>query len=189
MFGVENIVYSHTATFIFKDNGKDRNLISSIFLTAENITVINTRYGLKYRIPLGDIVDFTTENKMLKYYVHLEYGRQSNRYNASIDFTTKSDGNTFISLLSLAIEVDRKRLDLERKLDDMNNEVNQWKQQINDLDSANKTLTEEKQQIEHEFKDESQGLNGKLQKELNDVYSIKRITKYNQRRKKQTSRL
>ena len=177
VFGVENIVYSHTATFIFKDNGKDRNLISSIFLTAENITVINTRYGLKYRIPLGDIVDFTTENKMLKYYVHLEYGRQSNRYNASIDFTTKSDGNTFISLLSLAIEVDRKRLDLERKLDDMNNEVNQWKQQINDLDSANKTLTEEKQQIEHEFKDESQGLNGKLQKELNDVYSIKKQLK------------
>lgn len=177
VFGVENIVYSHTATFIFKDNGKDRNLISSIFLTAENITVINTRYGLKYRIPLGDIVDFTTENKMLKYYVHLEYGRQSNRYNASIDFTTKNDGNTFISLLSLAIEVDRKRLDLERKLDDMNNEVNQWKQQIKDLDSANKTLTEEKQQIEHEFKDESQGLNGKLQKELNDVYSIKKQLK------------
>ena len=55
----------------------------------------------------------------------------------------------------------------------MNNEVNQWKQQINDLDSANKTLTEEKQQIEHEFKDESQGLNSNLQKELNDVYSIK----------------
>lgn len=177
VFGVENIVYSHTATFIYKDNGKDRNLISSIFLTAENMTVINTRYGLKYRIPLGDIVDFTTENKMLNFYVHLEYGRQSKRYNASIDFTTKGDGNTFISLLSLAIEVDRKRLDIERKLDDMNNEVNQWKQQIKDLDSANKTLTEEKQQIEHEFKDESQGLNGKLQKELNDVYSIKKQLK------------
>ncbi|MCI2889344.1 DUF4041 domain-containing protein [Staphylococcus hominis] len=177
IFGVENVVYSHTATFIYKDNGKDRNLISSIFLTAENITVINTRYGLKYRIPLGDIVNFTTENKMLKYYVHLEYGRQSKRYNASIDFTTKGDGNTFISLLSLAIEVDRKRLDLDRKLNDMNNEVNQWKQQINDLDSANKVLTEEKQQIEHEFKDESQGLNGKLQKELNDVYSIKKQLK------------
>lgn len=177
VFGVENVVYSHTATFIYKDNGNDRNLISSIFLTAENITVINTRYDLKYRIPLGDIVDFTTENKMLKYYVHLEYGRQSKRYNASIDFTTKSDGNTFVSLLSLAIEVDRKRLDLERKLDDMNNEVNQWKQQINDLDSANKTLTEEKQQIEHEFKDESQGLNSNLQKELNDVYSIKKQLK------------
>ncbi|MCI3136314.1 DUF4041 domain-containing protein [Staphylococcus hominis subsp. hominis] len=186
VFGVENIVYSHTATFIFKDNSKDRNLISSIFLTAENITVINTRYGLKYRIPLGDIVDFTTENKMLKYYVHLEYGRQSNRYNASIDFTTKNDGNTFISLLSLAIEVDRKRLDLERKLDDMNNEVNQWKQQINDLDSANKTLTEEKQQIEHEFKDESQGLNGKLQKELNDVYSIKKQLKLQEKELKNT---
>ena len=112
VFGVENVVYSHTATFIYKDNGKDRNLISSIFLTAENITVINTRYGLKYRIPLGDIVDYTTENKMLKYYVHLEYGRQSKRYNASIDFTTKGDGNTFISLLSLAVEVDRKRIDL-----------------------------------------------------------------------------
>lgn len=177
VFGVENVVYSHTATFIYKDNGKDRNLISSIFLTAENITVINTRYGLKYRIPLGDIVDFTTENKMLKYYVHLEYGRQSKRYNASIDFTTKSDGNTFISLLSLAIEVDRKRLNLDRKLNDMNNEVNQWKQQINDLDSTNKVLTEEKQQIEYEFKDESQGLNGKLQKELNDVYSIKKQLK------------
>ena len=177
IFGVENVVYSHTATFIYKDNGKDRNLISSIFLTAENITVINTRYGLKYRIPLVDIVNFTTENKMLKYYVHLEYGRQSKRYNASIDFTTKGDGNTFISLLSLAIEVDRKRLDLDRKLNDMNNEVNQWKQQINDLDSANKVLTEEKQQIEHEFKDESQGLNGKLQKELNDVYSIKKQLK------------
>ncbi|MDS3897011.1 DUF4041 domain-containing protein [Staphylococcus hominis] len=177
VFGVENVVYSHTATFIYKDNGKDRNLISSIFLTAENITVINTRYGLKYRIPLGDIVDFTTENKMLKYYVHLEYGRQSKRYNASIDFTTKSDGNTFISLLSLAIEVDRKRLNLDRKFNDMNNEVNQWKQQINDLDSTNKVLTEEKQQIEYEFKDESQGLNGKLQKELNDVYSIKKQLK------------
>ncbi|MEX3425953.1 MULTISPECIES: DUF4041 domain-containing protein [Staphylococcus] len=177
VFGVENVVYSHTATFIYKDNGKDRNLISSIFLTAENITVINTRYGLKYRIPLGDIVDFTTENKMLKYYVHLEYGRQSKRYNASIDFTTKGDGNTFISLLTLAIEVDRKRLDLDRKLDDMNNEVSQWKQQINDLDSANKALTEEKQQIEHEFKDESQGLNSELQKELNDVYSIKKQLK------------
>ena len=57
----------------------------------------------------------------------------------------------------------------------MNNEVNHWKQQINDLDSANKALTEEKQQIEYEFKDESHGLNGKLQKELNDVYSIKTI--------------
>ena len=65
VFGVENVVYSHTATFNYKDNGKDRNLISSIFLTAENITVINTRYGLKYRIPLGDIVDYTTENKCL----------------------------------------------------------------------------------------------------------------------------
>lgn len=31
VFGVENIVYSHTAAFIYKDNGKDRNIISSIF--------------------------------------------------------------------------------------------------------------------------------------------------------------
>ena len=193
VFGVENVVYSHTATFIYKDNGNDRNLVSSIFLTAENITVINTRYGLKYRIPLGDIVDFTTENKMLKYYVHLEYGRQSKHYNASIDFTTKSDGNTFISLLSLAIEVDRKRLDLDRKLNDMNNEVNQWKQQINDLDSANKVLTEEKQQIEHEFKDESQGLNSNLQKELQNTikeeknklqdYKDKELTAVNEKKR------
>ncbi|MDO0971677.1 DUF4041 domain-containing protein [Staphylococcus haemolyticus] len=177
VFGVENIVYSHTAAFIYKDNGKDRNIISSIFLTSENITIINTKHDLKYRIPLGDIIDFSTESKVLKYYVHLIYGRQSKRYYASIDLTTKSDGKTFLSLLNLAIDVDRKRLDLDRKLNDMNNEVNHWKQQINDLDSANKALTEEKQQIEYEFKDESHGLNGKLQKELNDVYSIKKQLK------------
>lgn len=141
VFGVENIVYSHTATFIFKDNGKDRNLISSIFLTAENITVINTRYGLKYRIPLGDIVDFTTENKMLKYYVHLEYGRQSNRYNASIDFTTKSDGNTFISLLSLAVEVDRKRVDLENTYENEMTKIQEYK------DKELTNINEEKRKI------------------------------------------
>ena len=96
-------------------------------MTAENITVINTRYGLKYRIPLGDIVDYTTENKMLKYYVHLEYGRQSKRYNASIDFTTKGDGNTFISLLSLAVEVDRKRIDLENTYENEMTKIQEYK--------------------------------------------------------------
>ncbi|MGC9604260.1 delta endotoxin C-terminal domain-containing protein [Staphylococcus warneri] len=141
VFGIENIVYSHTVTFIYKDNGKDRNLISSIFLTAENITVINTRYDLKYRIPLGDIVDFTTENKMLKYYVHLEYGRQSKRYNASIDFTTKGDGNTFITLLSLAVEVDRKTLDLENTYENEMTKIQEYK------DKELKNINEEKRKI------------------------------------------
>ena len=89
VFGNEKIVYSHTITFIFTDNGKERSLISSIFLTSENITIINTKHDLKYRIPLGDIIDFSTESKVLKYYVHLIYGRQSKRYYASIDLTTK----------------------------------------------------------------------------------------------------
>ncbi|SCU49066.1 DUF4041 domain-containing protein [Staphylococcus aureus] len=177
VFGVERIVYSHTATFIFMENNKERSIVASIFLTSENITIINTKSNLKYRIPLGDIIDFSSEGKVLRYYVHLIYGRSSQRYKSSIDFTTKSDGETFLSLLDLAVEVDRKRLSLERKFTGMSDEINSWKKQINDLDIANKTLTEEKQKLEFEYEDEKQSLNGKLQKELNDVYLIKKQLK------------
>ncbi|HDJ2072611.1 TPA: hypothetical protein PPU89_002261 [Staphylococcus aureus] len=132
---------------------------------------------MKYRIPLGDIIDFSTEGKVLKYYVHLVYGTQDRQYQASIDFTTKSDGQMFTSLLNLAIDVDRKRLDLERKYTGMSDEVNYWKQQISELDSENKSLSEEKEKIEYAYKNENDGLNGKLQKELNDVYVIKKQLK------------
>ena len=149
VFGKDNIVYSHTAAFIYTEKGKERNLLSSIFLTSENITIINTKYNLKYRIPLGDIINFSTEGKVLRYYVHLTYGNQERQYNASFDFTTKSDGKTFTSLLNLAIDVDKKRLELDRKLAGMSDEVDHWKQKISDLDADNKTLSKEKEKIEH----------------------------------------
>ncbi|WP_219338669.1 hypothetical protein, partial [Staphylococcus haemolyticus] len=44
-------------------------------------------------------------------------------------------------------------------------------------DSEKETLSKEKDKIENEYKNENEGLNGKLQKELNDVYSIKKQLK------------
>lgn len=177
VFGKDNIVYAHTAAFIYKEKGKERNLLSSIFLTSENITIINTKYNLKYRIPLGDIINFSTEGKVLRYFVHLTYGSQDRQYNASFDFTTKSDGKTFTSLLNLAIDVDKKRLELDRKFEGMSDEVDHWKQKISDLDADNKTLSKEKEKIENEYKNENDSLNSKLKKELNDVYSVKKQLK------------
>lgn len=177
VFGKEKIVYSRTVTFSFKDNGKDRTLVTSLFLTANHVTVINTKENIKYRIPLGDILNFYSDKGVLKYYVHLEYGNQLHRYHASIDFTVKSEGQIFMNLLDLAIEVDKKRLDLERKSTEMNNEVNHWKQRINDLDTINQSLSEENKNLEYEHDVENQNLKSNLKQELNDVYSIKKALK------------
>ena len=147
-FGNEKIVYSHTITFIFTDKDKERSLISSIFLTSEHITVINTRNNLKYRIPLGDIKDISTDRGVLKYYVHLRYGNQYYDYKASIDFTNKNDGQAFISLLSLAVEVDRKRLELKTKEDNLKNTYENEIAKIQEYkENELKNINEEKEKI------------------------------------------
>lgn len=174
VFGVDNIVYSKSVTFIYDEKGKRRKIYSSLFLTPEHMSIISTTNDFKYRIPLDNISDLSTEGRVLKYYIHLVYGNQDKRYTASIDFTTKSDGDAFISLLNLAKSVDNKRQELEKEMSD---EVKRWKQQICELDSEKETLSKEKDKIENEYKNENEGLNGKLQKELNDVYSIKKQLK------------
>lgn len=174
VFGVDNIVYSKSVTFIYDEKGKRRKIYSSLFLTPEHMSIISTTNDFKYRIPLDNISDLSTEGRVLKYYIHLVYGNQDKHYTASIDFTTKSDGDAFISLLNLAKSVDNKRQELEKEMSD---EVKRWKQQICELDSEKETLSKEKDKIENEYKNENEGLNGKLQKELNDVYSIKKQLK------------
>ncbi len=174
VFGVDNIVYSKSVTFIYDEKGKRRKIYSSLFLTPEHMSIISTTNDFKYRIPLDNISDLSTEGRVLKYYIHLVYGNQDKHYTASIDFTTKSDGDAFISLLNLAKSVDNKRQELEKEMSD---EVKRWKQQISELDSEKETLSKEKDKIENEYKNENEGLNGKLQKELNDVYSIKKQLK------------
>ncbi|HFO0339312.1 TPA: DUF4041 domain-containing protein [Staphylococcus aureus] len=174
VFGVDNIVYSKSVTFIYDEKGKRRKIYSLLFLTPEHMSIISTTNDFKYRIPLDNISDLSTEGRVLKYYIHLVYGNQDKHYTASIDFTTKSDGDAFISLLNLAKSVDNKRQELEKEMSD---EVKRWKQQICELDSEKETLSKEKDKIENEYKNENEGLNGKLQKELNDVYSIKKQLK------------
>ncbi|HFN8426250.1 TPA: DUF4041 domain-containing protein [Staphylococcus aureus] len=174
VFGVNNIVYSKSVTFIYDEKGKRRKIYSSLFLTPEHMSIISTTNDFKYRIPLDNISDLSTEGRVLKYYIHLVYGNQDKHYTASIDFTTKSDGDAFISLLNLAKSVDNKRQELEKEMSD---EVKRWKQQISELDSEKEALSKEKDKIENEYKNENEGLNGKLQKELNDVYSIKKQLK------------
>ncbi|WP_240913568.1 DUF4041 domain-containing protein [Staphylococcus aureus] len=174
VFGVDNIVYSKSVTFIYDEKGKRRKIYSSLFLTPEHMSIISTTNDFKYRIPLDNISDLSTEGRVLKYYIHLVYGNQDKHYTASIDFTTKSDGDAFISLLNLAKSVDNKRQELEKEMSD---EVKRWKQQISELDSEKEALSKEKDKIENEYKNENEGLNGKLQKELNDVYSIKKQLK------------
>ncbi len=174
VFGVNNIVYSKSVTFIYDEKGKRRKIYSSLFLTPEHMSIISTTNDFKYLIPLDNISDLSTEGRVLKYYIHLVYGNQDKHYTASIDFTTKSDGDAFISLLNLAKSVDNKRQELEKEMSD---EVKRWKQQISELDSEKEALSKEKDKIENEYKNENEGLNGKLQKELNDVYSIKKQLK------------
>lgn len=159
-FGNEKIVYSHTITFIFTDKDKERSLISSIFLTSEHITVINTRNNLKYRIPLGDIKDISTDRGVLKYYVHLRYGNQYYDYKASIDFTNKNDGQAFISLLSLAVEVDRKRLELKTKEDNLKN-----------------TYENEIAKIQEYKENELKNINEEKEKIINNMSNLKKKTK------------
>lgn len=113
VFGVNNIVYSKSVTFIYDEKGKRRKIYSSLFLTPEHMSIISTTNDFKYRIPLDNISDLSTEGRVLKYYIHLVYGNQDKHYIASIDFTTKSDGDAFISLLNLAKSVDNKRQELD----------------------------------------------------------------------------
>ena len=174
IFGNEKIVYSRTITFIYKENGKERTLISSIFLTAEHITVINTKNSFKYRIPLGDIKDISTDRRVLKYYVHLKYG---DKYNASIDFTNKGDGQIFISLLDLAIEVDRKSLNLKKKANKMDDELNIFKKQMSELDS---NFTRNKNLSSENIKTENKDLDSRLENELRDIYLLKKELKTEQ---------
>lgn len=160
VFGIENIVYSHNVLFTFKDNGIDRTLISSAFLTAEHITIISTKNNLKYRIPLGNIININTERKVLKYFVHLEYGNQYKHYKASLDFTNKSDGQVFISLLSLAVEVDRKRVDLENTYENEMTKIQEYK------DKELTNINEEKRKISNNISN-LKIENEKLKEEIN----------------------
>lgn len=122
-FGEEEILYFNKKIFNYNDNGKKKQMNSSIFLTRKDLTIISHKNSFVYRIPLGYIYEVYTTKKLLSYYVHFKYSYKNVHFESNIDFVSQTDGENFKLILELLKDVERKKVEFEQKENDAYSEI------------------------------------------------------------------